>query len=309
MQRRRIRQCVVVASIFIAALAVSPRAFGDDHLRGVITARGNDGTVIVRADDSSVVTVVLNETTKIRRTDGMRQLKVDAASLIPGLRVKIEGTLDGDRFTAGELTFTRSDLKTALAILAGIDPTDRRSIDNQQRLDQLAGNIDAQKQALGQTQQQLASQSERLRATEEKVVGTSGTLAATNARIANLDDYTVVSSTTVYFKNGRFTIDPQTQSQLQQFAQQTKGLQGYVIQVEGYASDVGPNPNNQRLSLARAAAVAAVLHQSGIPSTNMLAPAAMGVSQQVAPNTTRKGQAENRRTVVTVLQNKGITGQ
>jgi outer membrane protein OmpA-like peptidoglycan-associated protein len=41
----------------------------------------------------------------------------------------------------------------------------------------------------------------------------------------------------------------------------------------------------------------------------MLAPAAMGVSSQVAPNSTAKGQAENRRTVVTVLQSKGITGQ
>jgi outer membrane protein OmpA-like peptidoglycan-associated protein len=300
---------VVLASVLVATLTVSPLAFGEDHLRGVVAARGNDGTVTVRADDSSMVTVVLNEATKIKRTDGIRAVKVDAASLIPGLRVKVEGTLEGNRFTAGELTFTRADLKTALAILAAIDPTDRRSIDNQQRLDQLAGNLDAQKQALGQTQQQIASQSERIRANEEKIVGTSGTLAATNARIANLDDYTVVSSTTVYFKNGRYTIDPQTQSQLQQFAEQTKGLQGYVIQVEGYASDVGPNPNNQRLSLARAAAVAAVLHQSGIPSTSMLAPAAMGVSQQVAPNTTRKGQAENRRTVVTVLQNKGISGQ
>jgi outer membrane protein OmpA-like peptidoglycan-associated protein len=40
-----------------------------------------------------------------------------------------------------------------------------------------------------------------------------------------------------------------------------------------------------------------------------MVPAAMGVSQQVAPNTTAQGQAENRRAVVTLLQNKGIAGQ
>ena len=35
----------------------------------------------------------------------------------------------------------------------------------------------------------------------------------------------------------------------------------------------------------------------------------MGTSDQVGNNTTRKGQAENRRVVVTILQNKGIVQQ
>jgi outer membrane protein OmpA-like peptidoglycan-associated protein len=66
---------------------------------------------------------------------------------------------------------------------------------------------------------------------------------------------------------------------------------------------------NQTLSSMRAAAVAAVLQQSGIPPTKVLTPAAMGVSAQVASNKTARGRSENRRAVVTVLQNKGITGQ
>jgi OmpA-OmpF porin, OOP family len=40
----------------------------------------------------------------------------------------------------------------------------------------------------------------------------------------------------------------------------------------------------------------------------MLAPGAMGTANQVAPDTTSEGQAENRRVVVSVLQNKGIAG-
>jgi outer membrane protein OmpA-like peptidoglycan-associated protein len=40
----------------------------------------------------------------------------------------------------------------------------------------------------------------------------------------------------------------------------------------------------------------------------MNVPAAMGVSDQVASNSTRDGQAQNRRAVVRVLQNRGITG-
>ena len=58
----------------------------------------------------------------------------------------------------------------------------------------------------------------------------------------------------------------------------------------------------------RADAVTAILQQAGVPPANVMVPAAMGVSQQVAPNTTAQGQAENRRAVVTLLQNKGIAG-
>jgi len=40
----------------------------------------------------------------------------------------------------------------------------------------------------------------------------------------------------------------------------------------------------------------------------MLAPGAMGESHQVGDAETEKGQAENRRVVVRVLQNKAIAG-
>ena len=310
MQQRRRRQCVVLASVFVAALAVSPRAFGDDQVVGVITGRGNDGTLIVRTDDSSMLTVALSELTRIRRTDGVRQERADAATLIPGLRVRLEGAFDGgNRFTAERISFSRDDLKMALAIHGGIDATDRRSLENQQRIEQNARNAEQHRQSLELQSQQLTAQGERLRATEEKIVGTSGSLAATNARISNLDNYDVVSTMTVYFRNGRASIEPRYLVELQQFAAQAKDKPGYMIQVEGHASAVGPYLFNQRLSSERASTVAAVLQQSGIPPTKMLWPAAMGVSNQVATNTTAQGQAENRRTIVSVLQNRGITGQ
>jgi flagellar motor protein MotB len=48
--------------------------------------------------------------------------------------------------------------------------------------------------------------------------------------------------------------------------------------------------------------------QGGVPLTNVLAPGAMGTTGQVAPDNTVEGQAENRRVVVRILQNKGIAG-
>ncbi len=59
----------------------------------------------------------------------------------------------------------------------------------------------------------------------------------------------------------------------------------------------------------RANAVTAIFEQQGdIPLTNMLAPGAMGASSQVDSDATAEGQAENRRVVVRILQNKGVSG-
>ena len=51
-----------------------------------------------------------------------------------------------------------------------------------------------------------------------------------------------------------------------------------------------------------------LLQQGHIPLTRMLAPGAMGEAHQVGNDKTAEGQAENRRVVVRVLQDKGIAG-
>jgi flagellar motor protein MotB len=51
------------------------------------------------------------------------------------------------------------------------------------------------------------------------------------------------------------------------------------------------------------------LEEAGkVPLTSVLAPGAMGTTDQVASYQTAEGQAENRRVVVRILQNKGIAG-
>jgi outer membrane protein OmpA-like peptidoglycan-associated protein len=132
-------------------------------------------------------------------------------------------------------------------------------------------------------------------------------VATTNNRITNLDNYTAVSAVTIYFRNGAAGIDSKSAEQLRQLAAQAKNVPGYVIQIQGYASAVGSKSLNQRLSMQRADAVTATLQQSGVPPTNIVVPAAMGITEQVATNKTAKGQAENRRTVVTLLQSKGLS--
>ena len=82
-----------------------------------------------------------------------------------------------------------------------------------------------------------------------------------------------------------------------------------MIQVKGYASKIGSRALNQRLSMERARNITNFMEQDGnVPLTNILSPGAMGTSREVAPDATQEGQAENRRVVVRILQNKGIAG-
>jgi outer membrane protein OmpA-like peptidoglycan-associated protein len=298
------RQRVVLASAFVAALGISSAAFAQ-HFHGVITAHGDDGTMIVQSDDSSDVIVLLADGTKVRRLDGVRSTKVGAASLIPGLRVEVDGKYtDTTRFVAERVTFRKSDQKIARAIQGGLAPTDLRVAANQQRLE-------LQAQILRQQGQQIAANDAKIVANDAKIVATTGMVEANSARISNLDDYNIIGSITVYFANGKSTIQSKYRHLIEDLVSQAKArdARGYVVQVQGYASAVGTEALNDRLSSERADAVARVLEQNGVPPTNLVPPAGMGISQQVASNKTEKGQAENRRAVITLLQNKGIAGQ
>jgi OOP family OmpA-OmpF porin len=302
MERSRTRRIAIVVSILVAVLGISVVTFAAAHVRGVVTGRAADGTVIVRTDDA-LVAIVLNENTRVRQMSGMRQIKVDVASLIPGLRVDVEGTSQSaTHFLADRITFTRNDLKIARNIQAGLMPTNEAVVSTRALVDtnQQQNNL-----RFSQQQATLEQHEQRIAANDEKTVATSG---AIESRIANLDNYTVVDTLTVYFRNGQYALSSDFKSRLRDLAQKAMGIEGYAIQIEGHASAVGSEARNQNLSGQRAAAVAAALYQSGIPSTKMNVPAAMGISDQVASNSTRQGQAQNRRAVVRVLQNRGITG-
>ena len=113
---------------------------------------------------------------------------------------------------------------------------------------------------------------------------------------------------TVYFDNGKVDVEPKYVPRLLQLAETAKTINGYVIEVKGYASSVGSEQLNQKLSEDRADNVTNILVQQGnVPLTRMLAPAAMGESHQISTGQETE-QAENRRVVVRVLQNKAIAG-
>jgi outer membrane protein OmpA-like peptidoglycan-associated protein len=299
MNTNRATRLALLIVLSISALSMAHKsAIAQTQVQGVIDGR-TGATMSLQIPGSSDQVVLLTDNTNVDEVEGLfhgRKKQMAMTCLIPGLPVQVSGTLnDQGQLVADSVKFKGNDLKTAMDAQAGLKPTQQA--------------VAANTAQIQQEKQQMAQQQAQLTAEQQKIDANKAAIAADNKRFGELGQYNILGETTVYFGNGKTNIDPQYDSQLLQLCQQAKGTNAYIIQVQGYASAVGSVALNQRLSSERANAVTAFLEQQGgIPLTNMLAPGAMGTSSQVDSDATKEGQAENRRVVVRILQNKGIAG-
>jgi OmpA-OmpF porin, OOP family len=293
------RMALVVSRWLISlALLSTTLAAQSVKVEGFIKARDGD-TMILQTSDSPKLVVLLTDSTQVGQVQGalkVRRKQMSMAALIPGLAVKIEGTYNEEnRLVATSVSFKGNDLQRAQSIQAGMHETQVQTQQNKEELEKQNAALAQQNAALEQHQQQIAAN--------------KAAIDAATARFGQLDDYYILDEVTVYFGNGKVKVDPKYTPQLLALAQKAKTVNGYVVEVKGYASSVGSAALNQKLSDDRANEVTNILIQQGhVPLTRMLAPGAMGESQQLGSGKTEKEQAENRRVVVRVLQNKAIAG-
>ncbi len=300
MCKPRLAGSLTLPSLLITTflLTNSPAIAQSTQIKGIIDGR-TGATMSIKVVDSPDTTVLLSDTTNVQEVEGVfhgRKKDMPMTSLIPGLPVDVSGSMNAqNQLAADSVKFKGSDLKAAMDAQAGLKPTT-------QQLQQTQQQVDQQKAALQAQQAQLTAE-------QKKIAANKAAIAAANKRFGELGDYNILGEATVYFANGKTTVDSADKAKLLQLAQQAKAITAYILQVQGYASTVGSAALNQRLSSERANAVTEILEQDGgIPLTNMLAPGAMGTSSQVDSDKTAEGQAQNRRVVVRILQNKGIAG-
>src|SRR5580658_1834167 len=272
---------------------------------GLIVGRSG-ATMTLQTPSAPKLVVLLTDETQVSQVQGVlkaRRKPMSMAALIPGLQVQVEGTYNAqNQLVASSVKFKGNDLDDAQTIQAGLQPAKEQIEQSQQELEQ-------QKAALERQQQEMQEQQQQMAEAQAKIDANKAAIKAANERFGQLDDYNIMDEVTVYFGNGKVVLDPKYKPQLLQLAEKAKTITAYTIQVKGYASSVGSASLNQKLSEDRADSVTQFLMQQGhIPLTRMLAPGAMGESRQVGNDKTAEGQAENRRVVVRVLQNKGIAG-
>ena len=307
MSTDRIVKVAFVVSLSLAALALLCGVAGAQsaQLQGVINGRSG-ATMTVQSQDLGNVVVLLTDDTQVEDVSGLfhaRRKQMGMTALVPGLQVQVKGSYNAqNQLVADSVKFNGKNLQTATDIQAGVTPVEQQEQAQKAQEAKQEAQIQKQEQAMTQQQKEMA-------AAQAKIAANKAAIAAVNKRFGELDDYNIWDEVTVLFGNGQVIVDPQYNPKLLALCQKAKTVTGYVIQVKGYASAVGSAALNQKLSQERAANVTDFLDQQcHIPLTNVLAPGAMGTSKQVAPDNTAEGQAENRRVVVRVLQNKGIAG-
>jgi OOP family OmpA-OmpF porin len=301
--------------ISVSLLAVCLLCLGSAHAsdkvkgKGVITLRSGN-TLTVETDDDAAITVIVTSDTKIQHPVGLgaRKKQVGQEVLIPGLKLKFEGTGDQTNVTAETITFDRDDLSLAKVIQAGLNPTAQQQAKNIQTYQankaatdaEIAANQAANEAAIAAAKQEIAANQASIDTVAQD----------TKKRFSELGDFVVKGEHTVYFNTGQYSISAEDKQALADLAKQALTYQkGYVIQVAAFADSVGTASSNQVLSKQRAQAVVAYLLQDcSIPVGRIVAPGAMGESNPVASNETASGRTENRRADVKLLVNKGIAG-
>ena len=281
-------------------------------VEGLIIGRSGP-SMSVKTGDSPRLTVLLSDSTKATEKGGFLGLDrkhLGIAALVPGLSVKVEGAYNPDhQLMAKKVIFSRNSLTVARQIDAGLYPVNEQVAAAQDQLKSDRRDIDQTQQDTAKNSQDIDATKQGLATTNQVTAGNTQAIGHANQRFTTLDQYETKGSVTVTFANGKATVNKKDKDQLTDFVKSAADTPGYMIEVQGYASATGPAALNQRLSSERADAVLAIIQQTGVvPMTRILAPAAMGTTNEVASDHTRSGQAQNRRVVVTIVVNKGITG-
>jgi outer membrane protein OmpA-like peptidoglycan-associated protein len=178
--------------------------------------------MILQTSDSPNLKVLLTSDTEVGQVQGVfqaRRKEMAMAALIPGLKVKVEGTHNEQgELVATSVSFKGNDLERAETIQAGLHETHVQAEQNKQA-------IEEHNSALQQQQQQISAN--------------KTAIDAAVARFGELDDYYILDEVTVHFDNGKVQVDQQYIPQVLQLAEKASSINGYVIEVKGYASEVG----------------------------------------------------------------------
>jgi OmpA-OmpF porin, OOP family len=297
---------LVMVSLFTASSALAAGKADKVKGKGVITL--HSGSTLTVETDEGTTTVTLTDDTKVQHPIGLGIRKKDVGQevLIPGLKLKYEGSGDQNQVTAESIIFDQDDLSLAKVIQAGLNPTAQQQTSNmaaykanKQATDaEIAANQAATQAAITQAQQEIVTNQ----------VGIDEVALATAKRFSELGDFVVKGEHTVYFATGDYSLSGEDRNALADLAKKALVYEkGYTIQVSAFADSVGTASSNQVLSKERAQAVVAyLLQECNIPVGRIVAPGAMGESNPVASNESASGRSDNRRAEVKLLVNKGI---
>ncbi len=178
-----------------------------------------------------------------------------------------------------------------------IKDVDARAQAGIQQVQAKASEVDQKAQAAGQ-------QADQAQTLANNAVNRVDTL---QSAVANLDNYRVVTETSVHFGFNKDNLTADAKTALDQIAGDVPNTKGYIVTVEGGTDAIGGADYNYGLSERRADSVIQYLaSQHNIP-VHKIYLIGLGKDKPVDSNKTKEGRAKNRRVDVRLMTNTTAT--
>src|ERR1700730_14225026 len=182
-----------------------------------------------------------------------------------------------------------------------LEETSRR---NTQDISKIGRDVDDVRQRTDRAQQQADRAASSAEQANTRVSGVEKTVTELRS---NLDKYTVLKTVTIQFKAGKSELLPEAMASLDELAGQIRERNGFLLEIQGFASAEGKPDLNERLSQARSDGVRRYLaDHHNIPLFRMSI-LGFGTSRPIADNQTREGRMQNRRVEVRLLTNNAVS--
>ena len=318
---------ILVANHALAASARKARQLSQGEsakVSGLILSRDGD---LIRVQDKKtgeVIVITIEDTTKVERTKFKfpfyRHIDMDVTALLPGLNIEVEGVGNSvGQLEAHKISFTPDDFAIEVAeeqqVLANKASTQRAQASAGQAAKQAtqAQTSADQAQNSADTAQISADQGNIAAQTAvglglADAAAVAAAVAEVNQRITDLDDYKNEFEVDVFFPEGSTVLGETAKKDLANLADIAKSLNGYLIEISGYAAHHKfSTAEDQKFSEERAAAVARYfLEVKDVPMRRILVPVGYGATHPVASNQNAQGRDLNRHVDVKVLVNNGL---
>src|SRR5271169_4161050 len=283
---------VLLGSLAYASAPGTPQITADkkSKVSGTIVSRGGDLVKVKDKKTGQVVVVSISDNTKIERKKGnvefFRHKDMDVTAMVPGLTIDAEGVGNAKgQLAASKITFIPDEFAVEVAEEQQITANQAAAAKAQTTANQGVAAAGQAQTSANQAQASANQAGKTAAAAGDVAVMDAAAIQMVNKRVSDLDDYKTVVEAGVYFPADGATLDDAAKTDLDVVAAATQGLEGYMIEVAGYASSTGTKQLNQKLSADRAAAVVQYLRdKKNIPMRRILAPAGYGTTHPAAEN-------------------------
>jgi outer membrane protein OmpA-like peptidoglycan-associated protein len=182
-----------------------------------------------------------------------------------------------------------------------LEETSRR---NTQDIGRLGKDIEDVRQRTDRAQQQADRAASSAEQANTRVTGVEQTVSDLRN---NLDKFTVQKTVTIRFMASKSDLLPEAMASLDELASQIKDRNGFLLEIQGFASSEGRPDLNERLSEARSEAVKRYMGEHHNVPLFRMSIIGFGTSRPVADNETKEGREQNRRVEVRLLTNNAVS--